>query len=196
MDPSRLIDAAFDVCTALHQAGATAILTGGSAAMFYAPSAYQSYDIDFVLAFGSTDKPEAEILRKVGFTLAKSKQHYERNGVVLEFPKGPLAIGGEVLPDRRYFTAKKNRKLLHVLTVTDAVCNRLESYYAWNDFSARSAAVSIVLAHPATVNLDEVRDWTTRECERVKDRQRQRFNEFLHDLRRANVPNIPEDFPG
>lgn len=35
--------------TALTEAGVTAVLTGGSAATFYAPHAYQSGDLDFVV---------------------------------------------------------------------------------------------------------------------------------------------------
>jgi hypothetical protein len=195
MDPNVLIDAAFDVCTALDSVGTKAVLTGGSAATFYAPHAYQSDDIDFVLAFGSAEKSNAEVLGKIGFVLAKGKQHYERDGVVLEFPKGPLSVGGEVLPEGRYFTAKNDHKVLYVLTATDAVCNRLESYYAWNDFSARAAAISIVLAQTAIVDLQKIRDWTEREYRRVKGQQKQRFNEFLHVLRRLNVQNVPEDVP-
>jgi hypothetical protein len=104
-------------------------------------------------------------------------------------------VGGDVLPDGRYFTARKDEKLLYVLTATDAVCNRLESYYAWNDFSARAAAVSIVLAQQGNVDLQQVRDWTDREFKRINDRQKQRFNEFLHDLRRLNVTEVPADLP-
>jgi hypothetical protein len=48
---SSLVDVAFAVCTALDRDGITAVLTGGSAATFYAPEAYQSEDADFVLSF-------------------------------------------------------------------------------------------------------------------------------------------------
>ncbi len=50
---SALISVAFEVCTALEAAGTTAVLTGGSAATFYAPEAYQSVDIDFVITMRS-----------------------------------------------------------------------------------------------------------------------------------------------
>jgi hypothetical protein len=193
MDPNVLIDAAFDVCTALDTHGIRAILTGGSAATFYAPDAYQSDDIDFILAFRSAHKAEIEILRSIGFVLAKSRQHYVRDGVVLEFPKGPLSVGGEIIPQDRFFTVNDAHRVLHVLTPTDAVCNRLESYYAWNDFSARAAAVSVVLANASRVDLRQVREWTMREYKRVKHEQKPRFNEFLDDLRRLNVSNVPED---
>ena len=48
---STLADVAFAVCTALHTNGGVAVLTGGSAATYYAPDAYQSRDLDFLHAF-------------------------------------------------------------------------------------------------------------------------------------------------
>lgn len=51
---SSLTDVAFAVCTALHRAGYTSVLTGGSAATFYAPTAYQSKDLDFVITLQRT----------------------------------------------------------------------------------------------------------------------------------------------
>ena len=45
---TSLVEVATAVCTALEQAGVTAVLTGGSAATFHAPEAYQSSDIDVV----------------------------------------------------------------------------------------------------------------------------------------------------
>lgn len=53
-----LFEVAMAVCSALDRAGITAVLTGGSAATYYAPEAYQSSDIDFVaVRFGRTNKP-------------------------------------------------------------------------------------------------------------------------------------------
>ena len=193
MNPDKLIDAAFDVCTALDRVGVRAVLTGGSAATFYAPLAYQSDDIDFVLVFGSNGKAAPKALSQIGFEPEKNKQHYVRNGVMLEFPKGPLSIGGDVLPDSRYSTERRAGKVLYVLTPTDAVCNRLESYFAWNDFSARSAAVAIVLENRGSVNLQDVKSWTLREYDRVHDRQKQRYNDFLSDLRHAGATDLPEN---
>lgn len=47
---SSLVDVAFAVCTALDQAGAVAVLVGGSAAAYYT-SRYRSHDADFVITF-------------------------------------------------------------------------------------------------------------------------------------------------
>jgi hypothetical protein len=48
---ASLEDVCFAVCTALQNAGTIAVLTGGSAATYYAPAAYQSRDADFIIKF-------------------------------------------------------------------------------------------------------------------------------------------------
>jgi hypothetical protein len=62
---STLTDIAFAVCTALERAGFVAVLTGGSAATFYAPDAYQSKDLDFVITLRGQAGEEA--LKAIGF---------------------------------------------------------------------------------------------------------------------------------
>src|SRR5690606_901155 len=59
---SSLTEVAFAVCTALDRAGTKAVLTGGSAATYYAPDAYQSGDLDFVIAFHGADAAEPALL--------------------------------------------------------------------------------------------------------------------------------------
>ena len=60
---STLTDVAFGVCTALERADERAVLCGGSAATFYAPEAYESRDLDFILRFGGRAKTVDEALR-------------------------------------------------------------------------------------------------------------------------------------
>ena len=62
---STLTEVAFSVCTALHRAGYTVVMTGGSAATFYAPRAYVSDDIDFVITLKGTGGEEA--LKQLGY---------------------------------------------------------------------------------------------------------------------------------
>jgi hypothetical protein len=52
-ETSSLEDVCFAACTALERAGTVAVLTGGSAATYYAPEAYQSGDADFIITFSS-----------------------------------------------------------------------------------------------------------------------------------------------
>jgi len=131
MDPNTLIDAAFKVCTALDAAGAKAVLTGGSAATFYAPQAYQSDDVDFILMWTAGGSQAANALAAINVKQVRPGD-YRYGNVTVEFPKGPLSIGAEQIPSERCITERRNGMVLHVLSPTDAVCNRLESYYAYN----------------------------------------------------------------
>jgi hypothetical protein len=83
LNATNLIDAAFDVCTALDSVGILAVLN--------APEAYQSDDIDFVLVFVPDRSPAEAVLAKIGFLRHPKEQYYARNVVMVEFPRGPLA---------------------------------------------------------------------------------------------------------
>jgi len=194
MDPKTLVDAAFDVCTALYSVGTEATLTGGSAATYYAPAAYQSDDIDFVLTFVSDQRASSEALVKIGFCLNRTGQHYERRDVILEFPPGPLAIGIDVLSPDQCATYRRESQILRILTATDAVRDRLIAYYAWNDFAALAAAVGIAVTQREGVDLNAIRDWTERENRALPSNQRERFNDFVSNLRRAGLEDCPQRF--
>jgi hypothetical protein len=62
---STLAEVAFAVCTALERSGFRAVLTGGSAATYYAPEAYQSGDLDFVITLRGKEGEKA--LASLGF---------------------------------------------------------------------------------------------------------------------------------
>lgn len=113
---STLTDVAFAVCTALHRSSVTAVLTGGSAATHYAPEAYQSADLDFVVTVhapgGGTE------LRKLGFTERGQVYRHPDTHFTLDFPRGPLAVGDELLTGWR--TERRTGELLYVLTPTDS----------------------------------------------------------------------------
>jgi hypothetical protein len=95
-----LFEVAIAVCTALDRTGVTAVLTGGSAATYYAPEAYQSSDIDFVaVRFGTTHPREAvdRQLGAIGIRVDKDCYRHPESPYPIEFPPGPLAVG-RVLP--------------------------------------------------------------------------------------------------
>lgn len=76
------------MCTALHHAGFTVVLTGGSAAAFYAPEAYQSKDLDFVITLKGTAGEAA--LRSLGYERKGDFYVHETSPFSLDFPLGPL----------------------------------------------------------------------------------------------------------
>jgi len=157
---ASLVDVAFAVCTALDRAGTTAVLTGGSAATYYAPDAYQSADIDFVITFNAADDAERALL-DLGF--ARRGDYYEHTSspFPLEFPPGPLMIGDDVIT--HWNTDERNEELLHVLAPTDSCRDRLAALLFWNDFSGLEQALAVCRAQSDRVDLGVVRDWCKRE---------------------------------
>ena len=94
---STLIDVCYAVCTALDNIGTTVVLTGGSAATFYAPAAYQSRDADFVITMRGDASRGIEAMARLGYSQEGSVYVHESNRYTVDFPRGPLAIGEEIL---------------------------------------------------------------------------------------------------
>jgi hypothetical protein len=85
---SSLEDVCFAVCTALQNAGSTAVLTGGSAATYYAPQAYQSQDADFIITFGNEFAGAGTVMRDLGYTEIGGIYQHDTNPFTVEFPSG------------------------------------------------------------------------------------------------------------
>lgn len=113
---TSLPDVAFAVCTALHRAGFTVVLTGGSAATFYAPAAYQSKDLDFVITLKGTGGEPA--LRSIGFERKGDFYVHEKSPFSIDFPPGPLGIGEDLITS--WLTVRRDDEILHVLSSTDS----------------------------------------------------------------------------
>lgn len=155
---SSLVDVAFTVGTALDRVGITAVLTGGSAATFYAPDAYQSRDLDFVITLHGTGG-EA-VLRGLGYRRDVDCYVHPASPFPLEFPPGPLMVGDDHIA--RWNTARREvDELVHVLTPTDSCRDRLAAFLFWNDFSGLEQALAVRRAR-SDVDLDQVRDWCVR----------------------------------
>jgi hypothetical protein len=154
---SSLTDVCFEVCTALHRIGITAVLTGGSAATFYAPDAYQSRDADFIITLRADGGPR--VLAGLGYAEDGGTFEHCENAYTLEFPRGPLAVGDDLVGT--WETVRRGDQLLHVLSRTDCVRDRLMWFYASNDRSALRAAIGVVGS--GSVNRDLIMAWSLRE---------------------------------
>lgn len=160
---SPLVDVAWAVCTALDRNGVTAVLTGGSAATYYAPDAYQSVDLDLVaVRFGATLGEDIESAL-TGLGYVRYVDHYEHTSspYPIEFPPGPLAIGGEILEHWR--TERHTEQILHVLEPTDSCKDRLAAFVHWNDRASLAQALAVAKAVPAEIGLEELRRWAAAE---------------------------------
>lgn len=164
-ETSSLTDVAFAVCTALSRVGVTGVLTGGSAATFYAPEAYQSLDLDFVITLRGDDGG-ANALRDLGFMQHGQFYRHPRTRFTLDFPRGPLAVGDDLIT--RWSTVRRGAEVLQVLSATDACRDRLASFLFWNDFSGLEQALAVLRAQRRKVNVALIREWCARERQAEK----------------------------
>jgi hypothetical protein len=171
-ETSSLEDVCFAVCSALQRAGTVAVLTGGSAATYYAPQAYQSQDADFVIRFSSNPARAGDAMRELGYRETGGTYYHEKNVFTVEFPPGPLAIGSDLV--RAYDTVKRGSEVLHVITRTDCVRDRLAHFYFFSDRSALAAAVAV--ARSGVVDLAAIRRWS------LGEREASHFEEFSQAL--------------
>lgn len=167
---SSLADVAFAVCTVLKENEITGVLTGGSAATFYAPSVYQSRDLDFVITIATARgrKQAGAAMIDLGYRLAGQTYIHASNPFTVEFPPGPLAIGDDLIV--QWKTVKRRTEILHVLTPSDCVRDRLLWYYLQpNDRSSLQAAIGV--AQRKDVDLRRIAKWSKREGFDVRFRE-------------------------
>lgn len=162
-----LTSVAFKVCSALAEAGIQAILTGGSAAAVYAPEAYQSRDLDFVASWVTKQSAFAETLRLLGFFENGRIFSHPQTALTLDFPDQELRIGSDFVT--RSTTLKRGKLVLNLLTATDSVCDRLASFYWFDDRSALKAALAVALNQD--IDMDHIADWSRRHEELPKFRE-------------------------
>jgi hypothetical protein len=158
---SSLREVAFAVCTACERVGTQIVLSGGSAATVYAPEAYQSRDLDFVVFAGGADAAASQALHRLGFRRAGAQYTHIESEFTLDFPAGPLAVGREILST--FDTLTNGSSVLHILTPTDSCKDRLAAFIHWNDRSGLEQALAVARAHPSSLDLPALDDWARTE---------------------------------
>ena len=158
---STVKDVALVVCTALDNAGIVAVLTGGSAATVYAPHAYQSRDLDFIIEFRKRDVDANAVLESLGYSLVQDHYEHAENPLLLEFPQGPLAVGGELI--NKWDTIREKNFLLHIISPTDSCRDRLAGFLYWNDRGSLEQALAVAEAQNTEVDLEIIRRWCESE---------------------------------
>jgi hypothetical protein len=181
-ESSTLEDVCFEVSGALDRHSISGVLTGGSAATVYASGAYSSLDADFVLRGYPARKRLEQALAEVGFVRTAMAGMYAnaRTIFTVDFPRGPLAVGGEYIHETA--TLVRNGLSLRILTVTDCVRDRLAAFYHWSDYTSLNAAVAVARVHRDRVNFARIREWTEREGGPALEDHRFKYEEFLKRL--------------
>jgi hypothetical protein len=185
-ESSTLEDVCFEVGSALDRFSIRGVLTGGSAAAVYASAVYTSLDADFVLANSPERKQIEAALAEVGYAPSAAAGTYEhpRSKFTIDFPKGPLAVGGDYVKETAVL--ERGAMRLRILTPTDCVRDRLAAFYYWNDYTSLNAAVGVARAHVDQIDFALLREWTEREGGPPPLDFGPKFKEFL---KRVGLPN-------
>ncbi|HYZ16606.1 MAG TPA: hypothetical protein VE591_09405 [Candidatus Acidoferrum sp.] len=156
---STLVDVAFAVSTALAHAGERVVLCGGSAATFYAPEAYQSRDLDFVITFGARRRAIRAALEPLGFTQRPGGMYgHPTIPYTIDFLPGPVAIDEETIT--KFHRERRGEQELQVLTLTDVVRDRVLHFWAWGDQRALQVAVEVARRQPTEFDRANIEEWT------------------------------------
>jgi hypothetical protein len=146
------------VSEALEKAGIGAVLSGGAAVSIYTDNAYVSRDLDFVSS-ASLDRI-GEVLSGLGFAKGEGRYFVHQNtDFYIEFPAGPLAVGGEIL--RQWNQLETGAGTLQIITPSQCVMDRLAAFYHWTDPQSLDQAVAV--AKSCEVDLDVIQAWSERE---------------------------------
>jgi hypothetical protein len=132
------------------------VLSGGSCVSIYTENKYASLDLDFI-EFGSVSRRKLKrVLSEIGFS---EKDRYfisQETDIFLEFPSGPLSVGGE--PIREINTLIFPTGELRIISPTDCVKDRLAAYYYWRD--KQSLEQAILVAKENKIDLNELERWS------------------------------------
>lgn len=163
---STLQEVAVAVGSHLARRGIRAVLTGGACVAIHTGT-YVSKDADFVLQSSVPQRGLEDAMRELGFARKGAEYVHPEVPFSIEFPPGPLSIGD----DLAIVPAELSVGTLTALglSATDSCRDRLAAFYHWNDRQALALALEIARLRP--VNLDLIRDWSSREGKTAECRE-------------------------
>ena len=145
--------------TKLREKSIDVVLSGGGAVTIYTTSKYVTHDLDLVI-MGITKREEIrKVMEKLGFQYVGRHFEHPETKLLVEFPPGPLSIGGESVGKINEMNLATG--ILRVLSPTDSVKDRLSAYYHWND--RQSLEQAILIARDNEVDFEDIRKWSMRE---------------------------------
>lgn len=148
------------VSTHLRRHGIEVVLSGGACVAIYSHGAYISRDLDFIETHFTQRKKLRAALGEIGFSEQNRYFLHPETDFFLEFPAGPLTVGGE--PVRKINTLVFSTGTLKLISPTDSVKDRLAAYYFWDDRQSLQQAILIARAN-ADVTLPEIERWSQKE---------------------------------
>ncbi len=176
MRDSSLPEVALAVGGALRRHGVRAVLTGGACVSIYTDGTYVSRDVDFVIQNAPTQAQVDDALAELGFRRNGDRYIHEAVSFYVEFPPGPLAVGGDFNVRPVELPAPDGPVL--ALSATDICKDRLAAFYHWNDYQSLTHAVAI--ASRQQLDLARLRRWSRDEG------KQEEFDEFIKQIRSRN----------
>lgn len=172
---------AVTVGDALKRAGIKAVLTGGACASLYTRGLHQSVDVDFVIVGAASQARLDVAMAGLGFSRTGDRYVHPRVRFYVEFPRGPLSIGGdyEIRPVERRLGSRRTLSL----SATDSCRDRLAAFYHWND--RQSLRIAVWIARRNRVSYALIRRWSAVEG------ALEQYQEFLAEVSRVRGPRRP-----
>jgi hypothetical protein len=152
------------------------VLTGGACVSIYTDGTYVSRDVDFVIQNAATQVQVDDALLELGFQRNGDQYVHDAIPVYVEFPPGPLAVGGDFNIRPVELMAPDGPVL--ALSATDICKDRLAAFYHWGDHQSLTQAVAI--AGRQRLDLAGLQRWSREEGKLDE------FNEFTKQIRSTN----------
>ncbi len=146
------------VCSALEKNGIDTVLSGGCCVEIYSNSRYTSDDIDLIDRFNGGHRKIKEVMESIGFKEYSIKRYFVHNDTkyFIEFPRGPLGVGDEVV--KNIEKLEMDTGILKLLSPTDCIKDRLAGFYYWDDMQNLEQAVMVALE-----NDFDIESWSKKE---------------------------------
>jgi len=143
----------------LSSQGIEVVLSGGAVVGIYSNGLYVSKDIDLVNVVYADRRQIEAIMKELGFVPVGRHFEHPRSDQVIEFPPGPLTIGGEKVKNIHEILLETGR--LRTLSPTDCVKDRLFHFFHWNDRQCLAQAKLVAANHE--IDIDDIRTWAINE---------------------------------
>ncbi len=165
------------VCSSLEKNGIDTVLSGGCCVEIYSNSRYTSDDIDLIDRFNGGHRKIKEFMESIGFKEYSIKRYFVHKDTkyFVEFPRGPLGIGDEVV--KNIEKLEMDTGILKLLSTTDCIKDRLAGYYYWDDMQNLEQAVMVALEND--FDIVDIEKWSKKEGKLEK------FNIFKKKLQES-----------
>jgi hypothetical protein len=155
---STVVELAGIVSEHLRARGIQAVLSGGALAGIYSEGEYVSKDIDFITS--ASTRELARALADLGFHKGAGRHFlHPETDIAVEFPHGPVSVGKQIVQHTVLLDTLAGR--IAVLSVTDAVKDRLAGFIHWRDQQNLQQA-RLIAGHHA-VDEEAILDWAAEE---------------------------------